>query len=98
MTSNNFTSDKDKHFDHQNQEYALCNVCKSNGYPKEKVVYQFEGFRSEDEDGFIYKYTVFNYPVLEGRKIEHEHKYNQKLIDQLLHHAVKERHATERLT
>jgi hypothetical protein len=97
MTINNFYKGKDI-FDHKDRGYSICDICKSNGYPNEKVVYQLEGFRSENEEGFIFKFTVYNYSADRRTKNKHEHKYNQKLIDQLLHHALKERHATERLT
>jgi hypothetical protein len=38
--------------------YVFCDTCAFDGYPCEKVVFRYTGFRSEDEDGFAYKYTV----------------------------------------
>ena len=55
------TDDKDKRFD-CNQNYSNCHVCAHNGFTDEKVVLEFEGFRSEHEDGFIFKFTVYDYP------------------------------------
>jgi hypothetical protein len=40
--------------------------------------------RPEDEDGFIYKYILYDYPAAEGKKIKHVHKYNRRLIDELV--------------
>ena len=35
------------------RNYFLCDICEFNGYPNEKVSYQYKGQRSEDEEGFI---------------------------------------------
>jgi hypothetical protein len=63
---------------------SACDICEFNGFPNERVVYQCEGLRSEDEDGFIYKYNLYDYPAAEGKKIKHVHKYNRRLIDELV--------------
>jgi hypothetical protein len=60
MTTEGILSDdKDKRFD-CNQCYSNCHICAFNGFADEKVVLEFEGFRSEDEDGFIFKFTVYD--------------------------------------
>ena|ERR687886_460634 len=41
--------------------FVHCDICACDGYPYEKVVFRYTGFRSEDEDGFAYKYTVNDY-------------------------------------
>jgi hypothetical protein len=38
--------------------FVFCDICAFDGYPNEKVVFKCTGIRSEDEDGFAYKYTV----------------------------------------
>src|SRR5215217_7269883 len=42
-------------------KYVLCDICAFDGYTNEKVVFIYTGFRSEDEDRFVYKYTVNEY-------------------------------------
>jgi hypothetical protein len=54
-----------------NQSYSNCPVCASNGFVDEKVVFEFEGLRSENEDGFIFKFTLHDYPK---RQRIHHHK------------------------
>jgi hypothetical protein len=38
--------------------FVFCDICAFDGYPYEKVVFKCTGFRSEDEEGFAYEYTV----------------------------------------
>lgn len=52
MTDNNALEDDDI------KDYVFCDVCSFHGYPYEKVVFRCTGFRSEDEDGFAYKYDI----------------------------------------
>jgi hypothetical protein len=40
------------------ERYVFCDICAFDGYPCEKVVFRYTGFRPEDEDGFAYKYTI----------------------------------------
>jgi hypothetical protein len=54
-----------------NLSFSNCQVCASNGFVDEKVVFKFEGLRAEYEDGFIFKFTVYNYL---NRKRIHHHK------------------------
>jgi hypothetical protein len=71
MTTERILADhKDKRSD-CNQSYSNCHVCAFNGFADEKVVFKFEGLRAEHEDGFIFKFTVYNYPN-QGRI--HHHK------------------------
>jgi hypothetical protein len=90
MIKNLFSDHTHKSFDCK-QGYRFCDVCDFNGFPNQKVIYQFEGLRPEDEDGFIYKFTEYDYcyPTRE-KKIKHVHKYNGKLIDQLVGLALKQ--------
>jgi hypothetical protein len=67
-----------------NNRYSYCDVCAFNGYPNEKVVREYEGLRSEDEDGFIYKFTDCDYPIQTSNKVVHVHKWNQEIIDRLV--------------
>jgi hypothetical protein len=80
---NEISSARDKLFDDKCIHVCFCDQCCWNGYVDEKVVYEFEGLRPETEDGFIYIYEVYDYPV-KGEKTKHEHKYNQRLIDELV--------------
>jgi hypothetical protein len=38
--------------------------------------------RPEDEDGFIYRYTEYDYDPLGKSKTIHVHKYDPKVIDE----------------
>ncbi|HJT47967.1 MAG TPA: hypothetical protein VJ729_07265 [Nitrososphaeraceae archaeon] len=40
------------------KDFVFCDICAADGYLYEKVVFKYTGFRSEDEDGFAYKYAV----------------------------------------
>jgi hypothetical protein len=62
--------------------YIFCDQSVWNGFPNEKIVRFFHGLRPEDEDGFIYDYTEYDYDPLDKGKIEHVHKYDQKIIDE----------------
>ena len=63
---------------------TFCQVCGWYGYPYEKIVVEFEGIRSEEEDGFVDKFTEYNYNT-EGRKTtKHIHKYDSKLVQELV--------------
>jgi hypothetical protein len=86
MTTNNgISKDKIKSFDND-KNYSYCNVCAVNGYPNKKVVYEYEGLRSEDEEGFIYKLTEYEYPL--QKRIVHKHKYNYELINRLVNQSL----------
>lgn len=82
MTTNIFSEDKDKHFDVSAKGYIFCDQCAWNGFPNEKIVRVFHGLRPEDEDGFIYRYSEHDYDPSGKSKIEHVHKYDQKIIDE----------------
>jgi hypothetical protein len=73
-------------------DYSYCDLCALNGYSDEKVTYEYEGLRSENQDGFIYKFRVFDYYYpARKKKIKHIHKCNLKLIDELVSLALKQR-------
>ena len=80
MTTNIFSEDKDKHFD--DEDCIFCDQCAWNGFPNEKIVRVFHGLRPEYEDGFIYRYSEYDYDPLGKSKIIHVHKYDQKIIDE----------------
>jgi hypothetical protein len=80
MTTNIFSLDTDKHFDAK--DFIFCDQCAWNGFPNEKIVRLFHGLRPEYEDGFIYRYTEYDYDPLGKSKILHVHKYNLKIIDE----------------
>jgi hypothetical protein len=81
MTINIFSEDNDKLFDDNAQCYIICDQCTWYGFPNEKIVRIFHGLRSEYKDGFIYDYTEYDYDPVGKSKIEHIHKYDQKIID-----------------
>ena len=43
-------------------DHTYCDLCALNGYPNQKVVFEYEGLRPEEQDGFIYKFSVYEYP------------------------------------
>jgi hypothetical protein len=49
-------TDKNTLADYDIKGFVHCDICACDGYPYEKVVFRYTGFRSEDEDGFAYKY------------------------------------------
>jgi hypothetical protein len=80
MTTNIFSEDTDKHFDVE--DYNFCDQCACNGFPNEKIIRLFHGLRPECEDGFIYRYTEYDYDPSGKSRIIHVHKYDQKIIDE----------------
>ena len=77
--------DKDKS-SVSDRNYFLCDICEFNGYPNEKVVYQYKGQRSEDEEGFITRFSVYDYPIQAGKF--HVHKWNDELINRLVNQSL----------
>jgi hypothetical protein len=69
-----------------NHNYFVCDLCALNGYPNQKIIYRCEGLRSEDEEGFIIRFAVYDYPIQAGKI--HVHKYNEKLICGLVNIAL----------
>ena len=63
-------------------EYCFCDICAFNGIPHEKVVFVIHGFRPENEDGFVLKFTEYDFPIQKGKV--HTHKYNEDLIKRLV--------------
>jgi hypothetical protein len=82
MTTNILAEDKHKLFDVNGQGYIFCDQCGWNGFPNEKIVRIFHGLRSENQDGFIYRYTESDYGPLGKSKFIHIHKYNPKIIEE----------------
>jgi hypothetical protein len=80
MTTNIYAEDADKHFNVK--DYILCDQCNWNGFPNEKIVRVHHGLRPKDEDGFIYRYTEYDYDPSGKSKIIHVHKYDQQIIDE----------------
>jgi hypothetical protein len=80
MTTNIFSLDTDKHFDAK--DFIFCDQCAWNSFANEKIVRVHHGLRPECEDGFIYRYTEYDYELLGKSKIIHVHKYDQKIIDE----------------
>lgn len=87
MTTNIFSEDKDKHFD--DEDHIFCDQCACNGFPNEKIVRLFHGLRPECEDGFIYRYTEYDYDSLGKGNIKHAHKYDPKIIEEQVRIALK---------
>jgi hypothetical protein len=81
---------------------VFCDICAFEGYPYEKVVFRYTGFRSEDEDGFAYKYTIngFQSPhrihihrsskQISGTSYSYSSYQQNKTSDQLLDTQLKE--------
>jgi hypothetical protein len=69
-------------------EYNYCDLCALNGCPNQKVIYQFEGFRAEEEEGFIYKFSIYDYPIEKEKRINHKHKCNKRFIDAIVNVAL----------
>jgi hypothetical protein len=65
---------------------TYCDVCAFNGFPYEKVVYEYGGLRSEDEEGFIYNFTEYEYPL--QKRVVHVHKWNHDLINTLVNQSL----------
>jgi hypothetical protein len=70
----------------RSRKYSFCDLCELNGFPNEKVVFEFQGLRSENEDGFIYKFSTYEYPLSAHRKIRHIHVFNRKQVRKNLQH------------
>ena len=68
---------------------TYCEICRWNGYPYEKVIFELQGLRSEIEDGFIIKFTTYDYKSAGEKRAKHIHKHNQKLINELVKFALK---------
>jgi hypothetical protein len=64
---------------------TYCQVCEWYCYPFEKIIREFEGFRPEEEDGFAYKFTEYDYNTETGQKgTRHIHKYDPKLVQEVV--------------
>ena len=64
------------------RHYIFCDQCAWNGFSNEKIIRVFNGLRPEDEDGFVYSYIEYEYDPIGKSRIEHVHKYDQKIIDE----------------
>jgi hypothetical protein len=58
-------------------DYTYCDLCALNGYPSQQVVFEYEGLRPENQDGFIYKFSVYEYPLLKHHKRRHVHVFSR---------------------
>jgi hypothetical protein len=66
---------------HESSYVIFCQVCRWYGYAQEKIIIEFEGIRSEDEDGFVDIFTEYEYDTETGEKgTKHIHKYDPKLV------------------
>jgi hypothetical protein len=71
---------------------TFCQVCGWYGYPYEKIVVEFEGIRSEEEDGFVDKFTEYDYDAETGEKeTKHIHKYDARSVQEALNIALRMR-------
>ena len=71
---------------------TVCQICGWYGYPQENILVEFEGIRSEDEDGFVEKFAEYDYDTEAGEKRDkHIHKYNPELVQELVDLAVESR-------
>lgn len=62
---------------------CICDQCKWNGVPDQKIVIVYLGIRPVNEPGFIHKFETCDYSD-DGNKQIHEHKFDPKLIEQLV--------------
>jgi hypothetical protein len=70
----------------------FCQVCDWYGYPHEKIIVEFEGFRPEEQDGFAYKFSEYDYDVETGEKRTiHKHKYDPRLVQKFVDLALQTR-------
>jgi hypothetical protein len=74
MTNTSFCNVTDKS-SANDVEYSLCDICAFNGCPNERVVFVIHGFRHENEDGFVLKFTEYDFPIRKGKV--HTHKFNE---------------------
>jgi hypothetical protein len=75
---------------------TYCQVCGWYGYPQEKILVEFEGIRAEEEDGFVDKFTEYDYDTIAGEKgTKHIHKYDLKLVQEAVDFALKMRDGGE---
>jgi hypothetical protein len=76
----------------RNSYITFCQVCSWYGYPFEKIIREFEGIRSEEKDGFVDKFTEYDYGTETGHKNnKHIHKYDPKLVQDFVDLALKMR-------
>jgi hypothetical protein len=69
---------------------TFCQVCGWYGYPFEKIIVEFEGIRPEDEDGFVDKFTEYDYDTETGqKKTKHIHKYDPELVQEAVDATLK---------
>ena len=85
MTGNTLCNVRNKSSPY-NEEFSLCDVCKLNGYPNQKVVFVIHGFRHEDEDGFAIKFTQYDYQI-QNEKV-HVHKCDEELVKRLVNESL----------
>jgi hypothetical protein len=74
---NSIDADKSYIDSQRSESYSFCDTCEWNGYPNQKIVRLFYGYRSEDEDGFIYKFREYDYPLSRHRR-KHIHVFNHR--------------------
>lgn len=60
-----------------------CDQCAWNGVPNQKIIIIYLGMRPANEPGFIHKFETYDYSN-DGNKQFHEHKFDPKLIEQLV--------------
>jgi hypothetical protein len=72
---------------------TYCQVCGWYGYPFEKIIREFDGFRSEEDDGFAYKFTDYDCDAktIGEKRTKHVHKYNPKLVQEAVDFALRMR-------
>jgi hypothetical protein len=69
---------------------TFCQVCGWYSYPHEKIIIEFEGTCPEEEDGFAYKFTEYNYDTERAQKgNKHIHKYDPELVQEAVDAALK---------
>jgi hypothetical protein len=64
-------------------------VCGWYGYPHEKIIVEFEGIRSEEDDGYVDAFAEFDYETAGEKRTKHIHKYNPRLVQERLDLALK---------
>lgn len=92
QTCNIKSSNKEDNPQSKISRVTFCQVCGWYGYPFEKIIREFEGFRSEDEDGFAYKFTEYDYDVETGQKgTKHIHKSDPNVVQEAVEFVLKTR-------
>ena len=75
----NSTISKDADPRRRSSYVTSCQICQWDGYPHQRIVVEIEGFRPEEENGLLYKFTEYDYAPGQQCKRKHIHVFNRIL-------------------